>query len=261
MNTILLVFFIIAFYQLYTVIIPDNEHNRFASLLDYRFASAFGNKNIFSQCLLFTLPFIALSISSFKMYWKGLAVFNFASMVILICLMQTLSVIMAFAVSIIFIGTIIIYIGFKTRKPVKRIILFGVLSTTLCFAFLLMAKPAENKNPLLKKAQLAFTYLISKDTTTFAENSNSVHERLILWKNSLQMIKEHPFSGVGFTNWKLFFPKYGYSGAPYLDTDTTKFIKAHNDYLEIWSEAGIVTVLAFILLFFEGGHFTLLKLF
>jgi len=256
-NVVVPVFFMIALYQLYSVIIPESKDPLLKSLTDYRFASAFGNKNNFSQCLLFSLPFVVLSIYSLKQYWKGVAVFNAVFSITLICCMQTLSVLVALALVVVFCGIAIIYSRHKKKKPIKRLVLFGALCTALCFVFLYAVNTTKNKSTVLKKAQLAFTYLVSKENTSSGENSNSIHERLLLWKNSFQMIKERPLTGVGFTNWKLLFPKYGYSGAPYLDTDTTKFIKAHNDYLELWSEAGILTVLAFVFLFFGGVYYSI----
>lgn len=45
------------------------------------------------------------------------------------------------------------------------------------------------------------------------------------------------------------FPKYGYSGAKYLISDTIKFTRAHNDYLQFWSENGLLCFLSFIAVF------------
>ena len=49
----------------------------------------------------------------------------------------------------------------------------------------------------------------AKYITGTYENLSSVNERFVLWKKTLQMVKEHPLTGVGLSHWKLVIPRYG----------------------------------------------------
>ena len=57
----------------------------------------------------------------------------------------------------------------------------------------------------------------------------SLTERISYWKQALVVIKQHPWMGVGLGN----YPFY-------------KSLAAHNSYLQIWAETGILGFLAFI---------------
>lgn len=75
--------------------------------------------------------------------------------------------------------------------------------------------------------------------TTSNANNNSIYERIIVWKNSLKLIEEHPLTGAGLNNWKLLQAKFGVGGTIYLNTGMVHFEHPHNDYLLVWSEQGI----------------------
>lgn len=257
LNILLPVFFMLAINQLFAIIIPESTHESDVWSLDYRFASAFGNKNNYSQCLLFTLPFLVMSFYSLKSYWKGAAVFNIICCGVLVSLMKTLSVFCGLTIAAL-TSLVVFYFILRDKKRVKQIfIAIALLSIATCAGILTLAKPSDNRNSVFKKVEFAYTYLVSDKSTTMGENSNSVFERLLLWRNSIQMIKEAPVGGVGLANWKLFFPKYGYSGAFYLETDTTKFTKAHNEYLELWCESGIAAMFVFLSLFVSGALYAI----
>ena len=77
---------------------------------------------------------------------------------------------------------------------------------------------------------------ISKDTT-----------RLDIWRDSLSMIKDHPF-GIGLEAFKQVFPVYNVS-----NFSDTRFIFLHNDYLQLLVETGWIGFLALV-----GGFYIFL---
>jgi tetratricopeptide (TPR) repeat protein len=84
----------------------------------------------------------------------------------------------------------------------------------------------------------------------------STKERLLVWENTVDMIKEYPFKGVGGGNWQLFFPKYGLNEFHTINEQVhlgyQTFQRPHNDFLWVFSEAGILGFTAFLSIFAVG---------
>ena len=73
----------------------------------------------------------------------------------------------------------------------------------------------------------------------FKQEKNTVWERKVLWNSALDMIKEQPVLGKGVNTFSKYFPKYKPADYPDLRY-------AHNSYLQMWSEIGIVGLLLFL---------------
>jgi putative inorganic carbon (HCO3(-)) transporter len=80
-----------------------------------------------------------------------------------------------------------------------------------------------------------------KDLTNSAQNAS----RIKLWKTAIMMIKEHPILGVGNGNYISRYDEYvnKYKGLSY--NAYTRY-PAHNSYLKIQSELGIVGISSFL---------------
>ena len=81
--------------------------------------------------------------------------------------------------------------------------------------------------------------------TKFSVGSGTGREDL--WKVSIQMFNDHPFGGVGTGNFQVIEPKYALHDInltrPDLVVDTPKV--AHNTYLHILTELGLIGITAF----------------
>ncbi len=80
-------------------------------------------------------------------------------------------------------------------------------------------------------------------------NLSILEARRYHWGNTLQMIKSHPFLGVGLGNWQFTYPLFMHSYA----RDTcfnfkVQVQKTHNDYLQIAAESGLGALCVFLLL-------------
>jgi len=65
--------------------------------------------------------------------------------------------------------------------------------------------------------------------------------RFAIWPNSLMMIKEHGLLGVGIGNWMVQYSLYQQAVlADWEMTDKIQHLNAHNDYVEITAELGLV---------------------
>ena len=70
--------------------------------------------------------------------------------------------------------------------------------------------------------------------------SGSVSARLAVWANTLNMVRDHP-AGVGINNWKVVYPQYSRSWiVDKVTSSETHFEEAHNDYIQMVAEIGIV---------------------
>ncbi len=75
---------------------------------------------------------------------------------------------------------------------------------------------------------------------------DSMDLRLGIWRNSLEMFKEHPVSGVGVGNFKIVYPAYHQRAhKDRVFRETMRLHTCHNDFLQIAVELGVVGLLLF----------------
>lgn len=194
----------------------------------------YGNKGLASNFLFYLLIFNLLVRQHIRwqwMFWVGSAV-----LVGLILLLQTRTVYLALAAAMVFYFAAR---GFAEAdfRPVflKKILPAAVVAVVAAAAVLAMkgrgTSLAERLNPM--------TYL----------ESASANERRFVWYKTDILNRDRPLLGVGNGSWKIFFPSKSIEGAYRLQEKGVIFTRAHNDYLEIRAEMGLVGVSIFILLF------------
>jgi len=83
-----------------------------------------------------------------------------------------------------------------------------------------------------------------------AQGSNQV--RFAIWADTLALIQQHPLIGVGLGNLKVHFPSVQKESLSLY----TQYLKdAHNDYLQIWAELGLIGLTLFACLIASLGVF------
>ncbi|MEE2753316.1 MAG: O-antigen ligase family protein, partial [Candidatus Latescibacterota bacterium] len=71
--------------------------------------------------------------------------------------------------------------------------------------------------------------------------------RVWWWRSTFEMITDHPWIGVGLTNWEKIYPNYK---AKELWAATNRFPRRpHNDYLWVWAELGTLGFTAYLGMF------------
>ncbi|HTY56080.1 MAG TPA: O-antigen ligase family protein, partial [Candidatus Binataceae bacterium] len=78
-------------------------------------------------------------------------------------------------------------------------------------------------------------------------HQTSLRERVSLWHDSLGMIREFPLLGVGLGCWPELFPYY--HRPPW---QSGRFLEAHNDYLQLLAETGLVGLALLAWFFFDA---------
>lgn len=204
----------------------NNEH-----LYDYA-SGVFGNKNLASDFLFFLLVLNLLRHGKNTPSSPPVVPLMLS---LLIILLQTRTVYLALA------AVVLVYFPFRAvLDPAfkglfrKKILPAGVLMLGLLIALATLKGTgtlAERLNPL--------TYL----------ESQTASERRFVWYKTDLLNADHPWLGVGNGSWKIWFPSKNIEGSYRLQGQNIVFTRAHNDYLEVRSEMGIVGVVLFCLLF------------
>jgi len=96
---------------------------------------------------------------------------------------------------------------------------------------------------------------LTRINSLFSVEKNSSWERTKLWEGTWNMIKVHPITGFGVNTFSDYFPAYKPKDYPDLRY-------AHNSYLQMWSEIGIIGLLVFLGIIFStaGAVFRKMKL-
>ncbi|MDD3498409.1 MAG: O-antigen ligase family protein [Candidatus Moranbacteria bacterium] len=124
---------------------------------------------------------------------------------------------------------LIVFIAIISAKGVflKKIIANKyLLSSIFSAVFIFLAIP----NPIAERLYSSFD---------LSEGSNS--QRLTIWKNSWDMIKKNPLTGVGLGNYSLELKP---------SADYREPIYSHNAYMDIAAETGLVNASVFLLILF-----------
>ncbi|MEI9966464.1 MAG: O-antigen ligase family protein [Candidatus Moraniibacteriota bacterium] len=93
---------------------------------------------------------------------------------------------------------------------------------------------------LLLSGLLVFSPIGNRLLSSFSQNDGSVNERLRLWEEAADHISERPLGGVGLGSYPLLVDPQALYRTP---------IYAHNLYLDVWAEIGLVGLLPLLFLF------------
>lgn len=182
----------------------------------HRISASFVHPNDFGAFIISVLPlsmlFLAQSLPKLKRFL--LCVISIAG---IYCLLQTSSR----AAWLGFFCAALIFLLFYNKRI--ALIAMGAL-VSLFFVF-----PHG-----MERVTSAFRYFLKGET-------NTVWERIQLWKGTSTMIGEHPILGFGINTFSKYFPQY--KPADYPDVRY-----CHNSYLQMWSEIGIIGLVAFLLI-------------
>lgn len=105
---------------------------------------------------------------------------------------------------------------------------------------------------------IAILFLFGAEFIGQKIEGQSGQQRIDVWANTIEMIKDRPIIGYGPGNFKVYYPKYQkYNTGSYdeIFNEKTQIERAHNDFLQFTAEAGLigfVVLLTCIVLFFTG---------
>lgn len=210
----------------------DNE-----SLYDYA-SGLFGNKSLAAEFLFFLLVFLGLFVAPTAQWVRKPLLLGgmVATLILLILILQVRTALAATIVGLSLYAAFRAFFESAFRKTFfRKIVPAGILGIGLLLA--LLAWKGQGSSILTRLNPL--NYL----------ESDTANERRFVWYKTDLLNAEHFWLGVGNGSWKFWMPSKNLKGGYRLEEKNIVFTRAHNDYLEIRSEMGMVGVLWFCALF------------
>jgi O-antigen ligase/tetratricopeptide (TPR) repeat protein len=204
-----------------------------------------GNKNIFAAGLAIKLPFLIYCLHRFKLVGKLL------NMGILLVAAWAIFIMNARATYLSLIITLVAYLVFciitytKEKKLDLGLLRIGMVIAPIVIAFFISQVELSNTLSSQQEQSQSFGSVTSRFESIAATNDESNQVRFRLWAHAIDYTKKHPLMGCGVGNWKI-------ASIPYQRTITNDLyvpIHAHNDFLEVFAELGILGGLLYISIF------------
>lgn len=214
-----------------------------------RLTSTLGNPNYVANYLALVFPinfalFLIAKKKKKKIFYETALIINYTG--IIICHTRAIWAALFFS----FLFSVFLIFKFKVIKILKEnkkwlILLFSV--------FLIITIIYSVDNPLNRSSINA----TERAASVFDAQGNPLKSRFLIWQSTLNMIKNKPLFGLGVGSFPL---NYLYYQADFLSQKpdylkyNTKAAEAHNEYLQIWSEMGMVGLLFFLLFIYLFYH-------
>lgn len=192
----------------------------------------FNNKNMAAQYTLLLLPIGLVMGLCAKSWWSLLLYLGIAAAAILFVMVGvTRGAIIGMIGEFICLFFLFVLYSIFHRINVAWIVLACCVALLLLFLLLLYVTIPDKVTDLMTITE----------TTIRNFASLSGESRFPIWLNSFAMIRDHLVSGVGAGNWMVYYPKY-HTSVLY-DNEVgleRQHINAHQDYLEMTAELGLV---------------------
>ncbi|MBR1770104.1 MAG: O-antigen ligase family protein [Bacteroidales bacterium] len=199
----------------------------------------YGNKNIFAVCLMFKLPFLYYALLKYKRVFKVISSVLIVAVCFCLPIISTRSAFVCLALNIIIL---IVYSVVNFLHLKKKDYLFkALLICVLLLGGFVLGSYFVTYNYKHGGHKQANAYAVSqriKETGT----GKSSQVRIGIWKNTIAVAKQRPVLGYGAGNHKIVIMK---EETP----QKSNFIvsdHAHNDFLEMFSELGLVGLILYI---------------
>lgn len=199
-----------------------------------------GNINILAASFNVKIPFLILGIIHFSKWKRAMLVLALLLSITIIFLTGSRATFLGLALQLIVF--LVFYCKINTiKKPEFIKIACIVLPVIVSFVIsnLIFAKVGDSERYKSVGSRIGQIELTNNPT------DSSAKLRLDFWKNAGEIIAENPILGVGIGNWKI-------KSLPYenkLIDDSNISSNAHNDFLELTAETGIVNGLVYLSLF------------
>lgn len=84
----------------------------------------------------------------------------------------------------------------------------------------------------------------------FADCQHFGDKRGYIWSRTIPLLKDFIVTGSGPSTFTMIFPNNDYVGKMNMNYDGVTVTKPHNMYLQIWTQTGLLSLIAFLLMFF-----------
>ncbi|MDO7603717.1 MAG: O-antigen ligase family protein, partial [Flavobacteriaceae bacterium] len=196
-----------------------------------------GNKNITAASIAFKVPFVLYSIVTVR---KGLlkiilSFILFAALFSISVLYARAAILSSFIVFIIFLSYSLYNLVINRSNLVKGLPNFLLTIVPYVAAILLNLAFTSSQNKGDITSQLG--------AIEFTEQSSN--GRFQYWSDAYEQVSDHPILGAGLGNWKIASISYG---KDHIKGYTVPY-HAHNDFIHIFTEVGVLGGIAYLSLF------------
>ncbi len=216
----------------------------------------FGNVNYFAEYLIVPLPIaVSLFFASRNKFKKILLLIAILAMGASLIVTFARGSYLSFGVSLIFMFFLFLISRgknfIKNNKKIFITILVVIIITTFLFV---VPTPLNKSGTVISKIKSRIS------VTQFAQDY-SIKRRIAIWKFTGMMIKDHPLLGSGIGTYK--YNTLRYQAEFFAQGENRSLYphgfadKAHNEYLQLWAELGIIGLGIFIWLIISYFRFGL----
>jgi hypothetical protein len=262
-SLVLLYSFILAFYRINSIEFYD----------PYQVHSISMNNNLYAGFLLLSLPILIWGYSLQKGDWKILTLLTIILTVFFLIIVQSRAAYMGLLLSISIISLITLL---RYRQVFnQRNLVSGALALTLLIGLLYLfyqQLDGTRRNAFMSKVAVWKYFYSQEKTAEVADYYNqalqkqsgqsvsplvnvpveyyeNVNSRLIFWKKSFGLIRQHTLIGIGTANWKLNIASITQPENPDYTQRNYTYSQPHNEWIAFLSETGVFGLLfVFILL-------------
>jgi O-antigen ligase len=225
----------VAAYQLINLLLTKN----FSHTSLYFVTSLFAHKNILAEILLLIFPITLIAFLKLASPWKTIGLFVSICCFMMIIILMSRAVWVAFAISLVVSAVLILLFGMlKPTLPVS--VSFHKIRWPAAFLLILLIPFSI----LLARPHISGA--LQKQFRDIVSPINTANiDRLEIWKKTLNISKSNPLTGIGLGNWKIEILREGNSNL-LSNSNISFYQRPHNDYLWILSEQGLIALLAWL---------------
>jgi O-antigen ligase len=157
----------------------------------------------------------------------------------------------------------------KGRMKLRPLPLLGLFSLLVGITVLLSQRPVvrePQKTVSMSERILSSRHIVQPYSTldssrtaalgdSIIVHDNAINHRYFIWQVTLDMIRSHPFAGLGYGSYQRQFARFRDAKQEEERFKTLNWVAqseatpyAHNEYLHIWAEGGILGLLGFLAL-------------
>ena len=183
-----------------------------------------GNKNLLSGLLFTCIPILLLGVFRLKRKINWIYILLGFILLYVVYQIRTRSIYLAIALSTVMGLLYYIYWYYKYRWLKLMFIVLPILVVITSVVF--FSRYSQDISEVLNLRE--------------GSKTGTIAERFTIWNKSITLFKENAVIGVGTGNWKIAFPSIGLEGLTRAEQTTTFFARAHNDWIQILCETGII---------------------
>ena len=217
-----------------------------------RSVSTFGNPNFLASFVLLFLPYSLLLFLQAKNKLENfISGFITLILVLFLIISGTRSAWLGFIVfGIIFFALSVKFRKIFSNKFLKIFILLLILCAS-AFALIVGLKHSSSSTPNARISEVKQVFNLKSISLKSKNLIAPLHQRLMMWHCALDNLKKSPFLGKGVNSFQLNYPYCQgklIAENPALDKLIMQANNAHNEYLEILSDGGLLSFVTYIFL-------------